>query len=150
MGEATSVAILQSGWETNRILAIATHVEGSLYKGLSAPARDHERFNLMYYLASRRLIRNTLKSLALTIEDIRLILPHNINRSSWEGILSGMKCPPEQFFGDNIERCGHVLSSDLVVNLADAIRLGRIQKGDLVMMFSVGMGAVWACLVLQH
>jgi 3-oxoacyl-[acyl-carrier-protein] synthase III len=150
MGEAASAAILQAGWETNRILTISTHVEGALYKGLTGPAKDDERFRLMYYLASRRLIRKTLQSLSLKIEDIRVIIPHNINWPSWEGILSGIKYPPERFFGDNIDRCGHVLSSDLIVNLTDAIRLGRIQKGDLVMMFTVGLGAVWGCSVLQH
>jgi 3-oxoacyl-[acyl-carrier-protein] synthase III len=36
------------------------------------------------------------------------------------------------------------------MNLADAVRLGRVRTGDYVMLFTFGFGAHWACVILQH
>jgi 3-oxoacyl-[acyl-carrier-protein] synthase-3 len=104
----------------------------------------------VYYLASYRLIRSTLAKASLTMDDIRLIIPHNINKPSWRKILAALRCSESKLFAENIGRCGHVCSADLMINLSDAIEAGRLQKGDYFMLFTVGLGAVWACAILQH
>lgn len=149
-GEGASCAILQNHCATNQIIAISTYVDGSLYKGTAAAEDEFDKFDLIYYFACYQLIRNTLKKAALAMDDIRLIIPHNINRPSWHKILSTLKCGEDRLFADNIERCGHVCSADLMINLSDAIEAGRLQKGDYFMLFTVGLGAVWACAILQH
>jgi 3-oxoacyl-[acyl-carrier-protein] synthase III len=149
-GEGASCAIIQNNSENNRVLAISTYVDGSLYKGTAATEDELDRFDLVYYLASYRLIRSTLAKASLTMDDIRLIIPHNINKPSWRKILAALRCSESKLFAENIGRCGHVCSADLMINLSDAIEAGRLQKGDYFMLFTVGLGAVWACAILQH
>lgn len=149
-GEGASCAVVQGNCESNRVVAISTYVDGSLYKGTAATETELAKFDLVYYLASYRLIRSTLAKASLTLDDIRLIIPHNINWPSWRKILAVLRCTEHKLFGGNIARCGHVCSSDLLINLSDAIETGRLQKGDYFMLFTVGLGAIWACAVLQH
>jgi len=149
-GEGASCAIVKNHCQTNRLIAISTYIDGSLYKGTAAAEDELDKFDLIYYLACYRLIRSTLAKASLVMDDIRLIIPHNINRPSWRKILSALKCSEDKLFADNIERCGHVCSADLMINLSDAIEMGRLQKGDYFMLFTVGLGAVWACAILQH
>jgi 3-oxoacyl-[acyl-carrier-protein] synthase-3 len=149
-GDAASAALVSVNCERNKILAISTYTDGSLFKGVDAGPQEWEQFNISYYLASRRLIYDTLKKLSLTMDDIALIIPHNTNIPSWKKLLSILKVEEGRFYGCNIRRCGHVCSSDLLVNFTDAVRERRIRKGDYVLLFTVGIGSVWACVILQH
>jgi 3-oxoacyl-[acyl-carrier-protein] synthase-3 len=149
-GEGASAALIQAGCERNRVLCIGTHTDGSFHKGIMATQKEWERFHLAYYIASKRLIKQTLQRLSLSMDDIALIIPHNTNRSNCKRIASILNVSEKKVFVDNIERCGHICSSDLVINLTDANRAGTLRKGDYFLMFTVGLGAVWACAVMQH
>jgi 3-oxoacyl-[acyl-carrier-protein] synthase-3 len=148
-GDAASAALVQANCETNRIIAINTYTDGSLFKGIDAGPHEWEQFNISYYLASRRLILDSLRRVSLSIDDIALIIPHNTNIPSWRKLLAILKVGEDRLYGENIKRCGHVCSSDLMVNFTDAVVDRRINKGDYVLMFTVGIGSVWACAVLQ-
>jgi 3-oxoacyl-[acyl-carrier-protein] synthase III len=114
-----------------------------------AGSGENDRFQLVYYLRLHRLIQHSLRELGLTLDDIRLIVPHNINRSSWDKVLERLRCSPEKLFAANIERVGHVCSADLVVNLADVAAPGSLNPGDLVLLVTVGLGAGWGCAILR-
>jgi 3-oxoacyl-[acyl-carrier-protein] synthase-3 len=149
-GEGASAALVQAGCESNRILSVTTHVDGSFYKGITATEREWEKFNLSYYITGTRLIKQALRKLSLSLEDIALIIPHNTNLSSCEKIRSILSFSEEKIFTDNIRQCGHVCSSDLIINLTDAVRAGKLRKGSFFLMFTVGLGAAWSCAIMQH
>jgi 3-oxoacyl-[acyl-carrier-protein] synthase-3 len=149
-GEGASAALVQAGCERNRILYIGTAVDGSLHKGISASQKEWERFHLSYHIASKHLIRETLRKASLSMDEIRLIIPHNTNRSGCQRLTSILRVNHDRVFTDNIERCGHVCSSDLIINLADAIRTETLREGDYFLMFTVGLGTVWSCAIMQH
>ena len=149
-GEGATAALVRKDCRTNRVLALSNTVEGSLFRGISCTAEENERFNLLYFLTSRRIIRSTLNSLSLTLDDIRLIIPHNINYSSWFRLLDQLKCPRDKFYGDNIGRYGHICGSDLMINLTDITTQERLKRGDYAMLLVVGLGASWACAIIEH
>jgi 3-oxoacyl-[acyl-carrier-protein] synthase III len=149
-GEAGSAVLMTGGGERNRLVALSSHTDGSLYKGVHCSPGEFERFNLIYFLSTTRTIQRTLKKARLTLDDISLIIPHNINLSSWARILSILKCDERKFFGDNIQRHGHVFGTDLVMNLSDAIAAGRLHEGEYALLVTAGMGANWGCAVIRH
>jgi 3-oxoacyl-[acyl-carrier-protein] synthase-3 len=117
---------------------------GSFYRRV-AGSGENDRFQLVYYLRLHRLIQHSLRQLGLTLDDIRLIVPHNINRSSWDNELERLRCSPEKLFAANIERVGHVCSAGLV----DMATRGLLNPGDLVLLVTVGLGAGWGCAILR-
>jgi 3-oxoacyl-[acyl-carrier-protein] synthase III len=149
-GEGATAALVRKDCRTKRILALSNTVEGSLFRGISCTTEENERFNLLYFLASQRIVRSTLKSLCLTLDDIRLIIPHNINYSSWFRLLDQLKCPRDKFYGENIHRYGHICGSDLMINLSDITAQGLLKSGDYAMLLVVGLGASWACAIIEY
>ena len=149
-GEAGSAVLMTGGGERNRIVALSSYTDGSLYKGVHCSPEEYERFNLIYFLSTTRIIQRTLKKAGLTLEDISVIIPHNINLSSWARILSILKCDERKLYADNIQRHGHVFGTDLVMNLSDAVASGRLREGEYALLVTAGMGANWGCAVIRH
>ena len=149
-GEGASAMILNKKYEANRLVALLTYTEGSLYKGVCASEEDYAKFDLIYFLTITRVIHKTLQLAKLTLDDISLIIPHNINVAGWKRILQLLKFDERKFFGDNIVRHGHIFGSDLIVNLSDAIEAGSIRKGEYGLLVTAGMGATWGCAIVEH
>jgi 3-oxoacyl-[acyl-carrier-protein] synthase-3 len=149
-GEGSSAMLIKGGSATNRLVAISSYVDGSFYRTSGCTSEDLERFNLVYFLATTRIIQRTLKKANLTLNDISLIIPHNINLSSWQRVLAMLKCDKDKLFTDNVARHGHVFGSDIVINLSDATASGRLRAGDYALLVTAGLGASWGCAIIQH
>jgi 3-oxoacyl-[acyl-carrier-protein] synthase-3 len=148
-GEGGSAFLLRRNSASNRLVALATRTEGSLYKGTCASSDEYAKFDLVYFLSMTRVIQQTLAAAKLSLDDIRLIIPHNINIAGWDRILRLLRCPAAKLFSRNIPRLGHMFGADLIVNLADAIETGAIDKGDRALLATAGMGANWGCAIVE-
>lgn len=148
-GEGGSAFLLRKNHPSNRLVALATRTDGSLYKGTCVSRDEYARFDLVYFLSMTRVIQQTLAAAKLTLDDIRLIIPHNVNRAGWERIVRQLKCPASKLFGRNIPRLGHMFGVDLIVNLADALETGAIGTGDRALLATAGMGANWGCAIIE-
>jgi 3-oxoacyl-[acyl-carrier-protein] synthase III len=149
-GEAGSAALVEPGATRNRIVTIVNQMHGQFYRGVSAAARDTGEFATMYYLVALRVIREALRKAKATLADIRLIVPHNINRANWAPLLRHIGCDWDKLYSENIPRYGHLCGNDLMVNLADAAAEGRLRAGDLVLLVTVGLGGAWSAAVVRH
>ena len=102
-----------------------------------------------YYPTAKRLISNALAHCGLALDDIACVLPNNVSRRSWEAMCQVLRLPMERVYTDNIPRHGHAMASDPFVNLHDAVLRGRVRSGDRVLLFGFGLGAHWACCVVE-
>jgi 3-oxoacyl-[acyl-carrier-protein] synthase III len=103
-----------------------------------------------YFPTARTVIEDTLRKAGVTLDDIDWIIPHNVSLRSWEILLGLVGAPREKLFSDNIGRVGHTIAADNFINLRDATDSGRIEKGDLLLLFTFGYGLNWSCMVLEH
>ena len=55
---------------------------------------------------------------------------------------------PEQVFV-NLEKYGNTSAASVAIALDEAVRTGRIQRGDLVLMIVFGAGLTWAAAVIE-
>lgn len=149
VGDGASVMILQKDCEANRFIEISSFDEGYFHCVADWDKKDQDNFDLVYMIASARLVQRTLRRANLTLDQIKILIPHNVNYSSWDRIIALLKLDPAKFFGENIATNGHAYGTDVVVNLADAIAAGKIQKGDYVLLMSAGMGTL-GCAIIQH
>jgi 3-oxoacyl-[acyl-carrier-protein] synthase-3 len=49
----------------------------------------------------------------------------------------------------NIRRCGNMSSASTAVALAEAVKEGRIKKGDVVVLDAFGAGLVWGAILIE-
>jgi 3-oxoacyl-[acyl-carrier-protein] synthase III len=146
ISDGSCAAVVERDSPINRIVAYAQVTKGfywdSRSKGTDIIAA--------YFPTARAVIGEALDRARLRMADIRFILPHNVNRRSWDVLLELVGARKSQFFGRNIGRKGHTIAADGVINLEDAVGRGLVKRGDYVLLFTFGFGAHWACMILQH
>lgn len=139
-------AVLLKRDAPNRILSCAQVTKGSYW---DAAAVEHEVI-AAYFPTARNLITEALSLAGLELDDIALVIPHNVSRRSWDILRGLLGLPEERVYTDNIARVGHTIASDNILNLRDAIDSGRVARGDKLLLFTFGFGLNWSCMVVQH
>ena len=150
LSDGGGAIILKKGCERNRLLAIINQVQGSFHNFLNWEKEDYKRYDIVYFLEMTRVIHRALQSAGLTINDLNLLLPHNTNESSWTRVLTLLNLSENRFFGDNIKLHSHSGGADIIINLIDATKAGRLQPGEYALLTAAGLGACWGCVLIQH
>lgn len=88
----------------------------------------------MYESARELLERN-----GYTLDDLKLLIPHQANRRIIQAAADRLGIPPEKVL-INIDRYGNTTAGTIPLATRDAITQGRLQKGDLVLFAAVGAG----------
>jgi len=81
-------------------------------------------------------------------EDISLLIPHQANIRIIQGVARLTGVSMEKVFV-NIEKYGNMSAASVGVALDEAVKAGRIHKGDLVCMVSFGAGLTWASNLIK-
>ena len=97
-----------------------------------------------------RVWHDRYEKAGLTIDDIAVVIPHNVSLRSWEILGRLIKCPADRIYTDNISKVGHTIASDNLLNLRHATEAGLVKKGDYMLLFTFGYGSNWASMVVQH
>jgi 3-oxoacyl-[acyl-carrier-protein] synthase-3 len=139
-------ALLVERGARNRILSYAQVTKGFYW---SAREGEHQLI-ATYFPTAKRVIDDALRQAKTSIDDIKLVLPHNVNEKSWRLLLDLLGISRERLFRGNIARKGHTIAADPFVNLADAESRGEIEPGDRLLLFTFGFGAHWAAIVVER
>ena len=146
VSDGACAAIVRRGDARNRIVECTQVTKGALW---DSEAIENEII-AAYFPTATALVERTLAKAGLEMDDISLVIPHNVSLRSWEILGRLIKCPPERIYTDNIARVGHTIASDNLLNLRRATEAGRVQKGDHLLLFTFGYGSNWACMIVQH
>ncbi len=92
--------------------------------------------------------REALRRCELDISQIKCIIPHQANRRIIDAVASRLGAKPEQLFL-NLHKYGNTSAASVAIALDEAVREGRIQRGDLVMLIVFGAGLTWAAAVIE-
>ena len=89
-----------------------------------------------------------LEDAGLVESDIDWLIPHQANMRIIQSAAKRLKMPMEKVI-INLDRYGNTSSASIPLALEEAVRDGRIQPGNIVMMVGFGAGLTWASLVLR-
>ena len=93
-------------------------------------------------------IRAGLEQNGLTIEDIDTLIPHQANDRISLMVAKGLKIPVEKVVR-NIDRFGNTTAASIPIALDEAVKAGRIKRGDLVALAAFGSGYTWASAFIR-
>jgi 3-oxoacyl-[acyl-carrier-protein] synthase-3 len=106
--------------------------------------------NELFKIAVRRMTEaaeTVLKQAGLDFSDVDLIIPHQANSRIIMAVAKKLKIPEEKIFL-NIEKYGNMSSACTAIALCEAVKEGRVKKGDIVLVDAFGAGLVWgACII---
>ncbi|MBI5383212.1 MAG: ketoacyl-ACP synthase III [Verrucomicrobia bacterium] len=89
-----------------------------------------------------------LRRCEIDVSQIKCIIPHQANRRIIDAVADRLGAKPEQVFL-NLEKYGNTSAASVAIALDEAVQLGRIQRGDLVLLMAFGAGLTWGAAVIE-
>ena len=97
---------------------------------------------------TEEISRRILERNGLTPADLNLFVSHQANRRIIQSATEKLGVEPEKVI-INIERFGNTTAATIPLALNDAVCSGRLKKGDLVLLASVGAGFTVGTVLLR-
>ncbi|MBN1941949.1 MAG: ketoacyl-ACP synthase III [Phycisphaerae bacterium] len=94
------------------------------------------------------LLGDCMEQCSLAVDDVDLVIPHQVNIRIIESATSKYNFPMEKVYV-NIDRFGNTSGASIPLAMDEAIKNGRIGPGSTVMLVAFGAGLTWAGAVVK-
>ena len=169
-GDGAGAAIIQRSNDESQILSTHLHCEGKNIKNLwmEAPGTspgswfknqtyDSKRFTPR--MNGREVFRNAVKRFPevinqsltynnLSINDVKLIIPHQANYRISQAVAKKMGVDMNIVYS-NIHKYGNTTAASIPIALTEALDEGLIKKGEHIILAAFGAGYTWASAAIR-
>ena len=140
-----------NGWEVLNCQAYGSRYPSS--KPLDDPKKIymHIKGREVYQQAIRRIVEtvnNSLEHCGLTINDVDMLVSHQMNARIIESAVKRLELPDEKVF-ININEYGNTSAASVPIAFDECASQGRIKKGDIVVLVAFGAGLTWGANVIE-
>jgi len=153
MGEGTAAVLVGADGSARRagspVLSYATRTLGE-YHQVPLPEELAGPFGVAYTEVLAEVVLEAVERAGLVLDDLALVLPHNVNRVSWRRLCSRLGLPIARVRLDDVPVTGHCFGADSFIGYAAARAEGRLRPGDPFLMVAVGLGATFSAMVLRY
>lgn len=148
-GEGASACLVAASGPRDRLLAYAANLRGEFDDEVSP---DPVRFQREYQASLADALLAAVGEAGLKLDEIDLILPHNVNAMVWRRLCRRIGFPVERVLLDNVPVAGHVFCADAFLNYQTARERGLLRPGSryLVGAAGAGLGATFSAMVFEH
>lgn len=94
------------------------------------------------------VVENVLAATGYTVKDLDWFVPHQANRRIIEGAGEKLHIPTEKVV-ITVDRHANTSAASVPLALTEAVRDGRIKRGDLVMIEAMGGGFTWGASLIR-
>ncbi|MGW2817237.1 3-oxoacyl-[acyl-carrier-protein] synthase III C-terminal domain-containing protein [Streptomyces sp. NPDC001415] len=150
MGEGMTAVLVGANGPRDRVLGYHARIVGREDGIIDLDPEGAREAKRIYQDVMSDVIHCALDDAGLTMADIHLVLPHNVNRVSWTVAAKELGIAPGRIFLENIAKTGHCFCADPFVNYQSARELGLLRPGAAYLMTSAGLGQSFAAMVLEH
>ena len=168
-GDGAGAAVLEACEPGEGILATYMKSDGSLAELLHLPAGgsrkpataetiargDHfikMKGDGVFKYAVRAMEDAALHALAeanLTVDDVDVLVPHQANIRIIDAVQARLKIPAHKVVV-NLDRFGNTSSATIPMAFDEAVRSGRVKKGDVVLLVAFGGGLTWGAVLFRY
>lgn len=129
------------------ILCVPGHVSGGQVSGTPLLHMDGQAVFKLAVRVLEEAALATLSKAGKTAADIDWLIPHQANLRIMQGTARKLKLPPEKLVV-TVHEHGNTSAASIPLALDEAVRGGRVSKGDTVMLEGVGGGFTWGAVLL--
>ena len=169
-GDGAGAAIVQATDEDRGLISHSMHSQGEFLRELwgeiptalvkdrlndemLVEGRHYPQMNgrTVFKHATRRFceaINEVLEKGGATLDDVALVIPHQANQRITDMVAHRMKLPPERVVS-NIYKYGNTTAASIPIALAEAVREGRLSRGDLLVLVAFGSGFTWGANLIR-
>ncbi len=147
------------------IVASALHSDGTYFHNLYIPGGGSrtpygEGVKAKIVMDGRKIFKLAVNVMATTVQEllnqtgchldeIDWLIPHQANQRIIDAIAESLNFPAEKVIS-TIQNIGNNSSATIPIAVDTAIRDGRIQRGDLLMLVAFGGGLVWGGAMVEY
>jgi len=105
----------------------------------------------VYQQAVRRIVEAVTECLEvcdLSIEDVSMVISHQMNARIIESAAKRLKLPDEKVY-INIAEYGNTSAASVPIAFDECVRKGKIKRGDIIIFVAFGAGLTWGANVIQ-
>jgi len=167
-GDGAGAAVVGPVEQGYGIQAIEMGADGTMGHNITIPClymndedaakREHENKNVIWMdgsevfkFAVRTMAYASEKVIAdsnLTLDDIKLIIPHQANSRIIEGAAKRLGVPESKVYV-NVQEYGNISSACIPIALNEAVEKGLVSKGDNIVLVGFGGGLTWASSMIR-
>ncbi len=164
-GDGAGAVVLEASEEPG-IFTSHLHADGSQAELLCVPwgvSQGYERLlaeagkismrgNEVFKVAVRtlgRIVDETLEAAGLERKDVDWLVPHQANIRIIEATAKKLELPMDRVVL-TVEQHGNTSAASVPLALDTAVRDGRIQRGDIVLLEAFGAGFTWGAALLRY
>jgi 3-oxoacyl-[acyl-carrier-protein] synthase-3 len=166
--DGAGAAVMSEGSLPRGVLASAMHSDGSMSDficmeggGSKFPATQETVASRMHFIKMRG--NETFKIAVRSIEDVSLevlgmaglvpadvswFIPHQANQRIIDAVRERLGIPAERCYV-NIDRYGNTSAASIPIALDEAVRAGKVARGDVILMAAFGAGLTWAASAVR-
>lgn len=111
----------------------------------------HMAGNEVFKFAVKVMGEAALKALdnaGLTPDDVTCLVPHQANTRIIQSAAKRLKLPIDKVVV-NVDKYGNTSAASIPVALDEAVKSGKIKKGDVIILVGFGAGLTWASCVIK-
>ena len=135
---------------------MAVDVGGTLMPATAALLEQRRQY---VYMNGREIFKHAVRGMcesaeqaladaAVTLDKIRLVVPHQANVRIIEALAKRLNLPMDRVFV-NLDRYGNTSAASVPIALYESAQQGRLAQGDLVLLTAFGGGLTWGSCVLR-
>jgi len=170
-GDGAAAALLEATDDPGRgVLAIELHADGryaqdlwtdapgSIYNprnnhamvddGSGYPKMEGQKVFKHAIVRMPETVRSVLGKAGLTVEDIKVFVPHQANLRIAETVQRSLGLRDDQVF-NNIQKYGNTTAASIPLALSEAIPARGVKRGELVALAAFGAGFTWAAALAR-
>jgi|1186.fasta_scaffold111474_2 3-oxoacyl-[acyl-carrier-protein] synthase-3 len=149
-GEAAGACLVSADGPRDRLLSYVVSQRGDLDHWADDGAAAMARFARDYTELLGEVVLAAVKEAGLVLDEVALVLPHNVNTVSWRRVARSIGIPLEKVLLDNVALVGHTPTADAFVNYATAVAQGRLREGDRYVVAAAGLGSIFSAMAFEH
>lgn len=168
-GDGAGAAVLGDSGQGGEILSKFCSCDGRMHRHIVIPGggsrkpfskevlENREHYiqmdgNEVFKFAVRIMydaLHKAIKAAGIQPEDLDWVIPHQANQRIIDGAAKRLKLPKERFV-INLDRFGNTSAASIGIAMDEAIRDGRINRGDLMGLVAFGGGLTWGSAVIRY
>jgi 3-oxoacyl-[acyl-carrier-protein] synthase-3 len=169
-GDGAGAVLCQANDTKDNILGFELHSDGSqngslnlAYEGEELPLKEGIRVQKGTYKPLRmngrevyrfavakvpEVIEKALYRANLTTSDIDWLVLHQANQRIMDAVSDRLKLPPEKAIS-NLSEYGNTSAASIPLALDEAVRSGKVKKGDIIASSGFGAGLTWGGIIFR-
>jgi len=167
-GDGAGAAVLRNREHSHGLLTAVMGTDGSksdlLFMaggGSRCPATAESVATRQHYLrmegketfksavqAMQTAAEEAMRRCDIDISRIKCLIPHQANLRIINAVGERLGAKPEQLFV-NLHKYGNTSAASVAIALDEAVRSGRVQQGDLMLLVVFGAGLTWGAAVIE-